>query len=450
MIKARKKWVILIPVVIAIAAVAVIKQKKPAPVQQPPQEQARLVRTIEVPSIAVTPLAIGHGTIRPSRTWQAVAEVTGKVVEKHPALEKGAILEKGSLILRIDPTDYQLAIARIEANIASTQAQLDELQMRASNTETALEIERAAYKLNEKELQRQKRLIAQGSVSRSDLESQERALLAQQQSVQTQVNSINLIPSQRALLEAELKRHQADLDSARRDLGQTEIRLPFTGRVAEVGVELDKYVREGETLTTVDGLAMAEVETQIPLEQIAALIRTDEKLDLTRIPDPERSGFPVTASVRISEGDLAATWEGRVARISDTLDPKTRTVGVIVEIDNPYGDVQPGVRPPLMKGLFVQVRLQGRSREAQLVLPRHAVDNGRAYLVDDESRLRSRKLDITLIQSEFVVVRGGVAAGDRIVVSDLVPAVEGMLLQPVKDEQGQQRLLAQASGASRP
>ncbi|MCB1760980.1 MAG: efflux RND transporter periplasmic adaptor subunit [Gammaproteobacteria bacterium] len=450
MVKTTRKWVILVPVVIALGAVTVMKQKKPTPLQQPPQEQARLVRTITVPSLTVTPQVIGHGTARPSESWQAVAEVTGKVVEKHPALEKGAIIEKDTLILRIDPTDYRLAIARIEADIASTRASLQELETRASNTQAALEIEREAYRLNEKELQRQRRLIAQGSVSRSDLDSQERALLAQKQSVQTQVNAINLIPSQRALLEAGLKRHQSSLDSARRDLEQTEIRLPFTGRVAEVNVELNRYVREGEQLTSIDTLAMAEVETQIPIDQFTALIHSDSTLDLTRLPRPDRIAFPVSARVRLKEGSLKATWEGRVARVSDTLDPKTRTVGVIVEVDNPYSNVQPGSRPPLVKGLFVELLLQGKAEPAQLVLPRHAVTGGQAYLVDGDNRLRRRTLDIALLQAEYVVVRGGLAEGDRVIVSDLIPAVEGMLLEPVADEASQQRLLEQVAGERRP
>ncbi|MCW8919922.1 MAG: efflux RND transporter periplasmic adaptor subunit, partial [Sedimenticola sp.] len=183
-----RKWVILIPVIIGIAGLIVLKKNSLPPVQEERQEQATLVRVIEVPQLTVIPKATGHGTVRPSRTWDAVAEIKGKIAQKHPRLQKGAILESGTLILKIDPADYELAIAQAEADIQATRAQLDELQAKAVNTQASLKIEQAALVLNQKELERKRQLVGKGGISRSDLESQERSLLSQQQSVQGQVN----------------------------------------------------------------------------------------------------------------------------------------------------------------------------------------------------------------------------------------------------------------------
>ncbi|MCP4282880.1 MAG: efflux RND transporter periplasmic adaptor subunit [Gammaproteobacteria bacterium] len=446
-----KKWIIIVPVLLGISAMVVLKQNKVPPKQQPPQELASLARVIAVPSVDISPLAIGYGSVVPSQTWEAVAQVNGKILERNPALEKGAIMEAGSLVLRIDPTDYQLAIARIEADIQVTKAQLDELDAKTVNTRAALEIEQSAYLLNEKELQRKHRLIEQGGVSRSDLESQERALLAQKQSVQTQQNTLNLLPSQRAILQAELKRHQSNLISARRDLNQTEIRLPFTGRISKVNVELDRYVREGDLLVTADGLAMAEVEVQIPIEQMGALIKSNKIINILDTAASSERDFGITANVVLKEGAISGIWEGRVARLSDTLDPKTRTVGVIVEVDNPYAGVQPGIRPPLLKGLFVEVRLRGKQRPDSLIIPRSALRDSQAFVINEENRLETRQLKIELVQPDYVVVRSGLKASEKLLISDIVPAIEGMLVNPQEDSRSLQRLLEQAGrGLSTP
>ena len=447
-----RKWVIFLPIVVGVAVVVMLKQNKSEPIQESPRERAKVVRVIPAPRLSVVPRAKGHGTVRPSRTWEAVAQVKGKIVEKHPHLQKGAILEAGTLVLRIDPTDYELALAQTESDILAAEAQLQEHEAVETNTRASLEIEQAALTLNQKELQRKRRLLATGGVSASDLENQERSLLAQKQSVQAQVNALNLMPSKKALLEAQLARSQAALASARRNLANTEIRLPFTSRIADVEVEVEQYVREGEVLTSSDDLQTAEIEIQIPINQMSALFSASGSIDLLNAPPaPNSFARRLSAEVRLRESGLAARWQGRIARLSDTLDPKTRTVGVIVEVDEPYGDVRPGTRPPLVKGLFVEVTLSGEPREESLVIPRTALhEGGRVYIVNKEQRLEVRRTEVGLTQPEFVVVARGLAGGEPVVLSDLVPAIEGMLLKPIEDAGSLERLEALAAGEAAP
>ncbi|MEJ1355408.1 MAG: HlyD family efflux transporter periplasmic adaptor subunit [Candidatus Sedimenticola sp. (ex Thyasira tokunagai)] len=442
-----RKWVIIIPVVIGIAAFAFLKKNKMEPLQEPLQEKAKLVRVITPPTLAVIPKAKGHGTVQPSRNWQAVAQVKGKIIEKHPRLQKGSILEADTLILRIDPTDYELAVAQAEADIQATRAQLSEQDARAANSRASLKIEEAALALNNKELQRKRQLVGKGSVSHSDLESQERSLLGQQQVVQAQKNTLNLIPSQKALLQAQLARHQATLAAARRNLANTKIRLPFTGRIAEVNVEQERYIREGEVLARVDGMARAEIETQIPIEQMSHLVphgTTVNILNRGEMPTRERMG--ISARVQLQEGALSADWDARFARFSNTLDPKTRTIGVIVEVDEPYSQVLPGSRPPLIKGLFVEVTLTGKPRPGSPVVPRSALHDGHILIADGENRLRKKAVQITLLQPEYAVISAPLAEGEQLVISDLTPAIDGMLLKPQVDDQALQRLTRLTGG----
>ncbi len=436
----NKRWVFFIPVILGIVVFVLLKQNSPAPQQKPAQESATIVRTLAIPQLTVSPVAIGYGTVQPVSTWEAVAQVEGIITEKNPHLGKGAIIEKGTLLLKIDPKDYELNIAQIEAEILASQAQITELDIKLENTLVSLDIEKKSLELTKKEFKRLQSLIKKGSVSFSDVESQERIMLAQQQSVQAQNNSIKLFPSQRALLEAQLQQKQSQLSSAQRDLHNTQITMPFTGRISAVNAELAQYIRIGHTLTAADALDKVEIEVQIPIRYFRALIRGNKGkkvnlLELSAQQLKERLG--IKAQVVLSEGGLSTRWDAQFARLSDTMDPKTRTIGVIVEVDNPYKNVQPGSRPPLIKGFFVEVHLTGAARPDSLVVPRAALHNMQLYVLNEQNRLEIRKVKVELYQPEFAIVSGvapdSLKAGDNIIISDLVPAIEGMLLSPQQD-----------------
>ena len=447
-IETPNKWVILLPILAGLAALALLKQNQSEPLQAIAKEQPRLVRVMTAFQATVIPQAIGHGTVRPARIWEAVAQVKGKILQKHPELKKGAILEADSLLLQIDPVDYQLGIAQIEADIAATKAQLEELSAREANTRKSLVIEEQALVLSQKELTRKKRLVQDGSISRSTVEDQERVLLKQRQAVQTQRSTLNLVPSQRALLHAQLARQAAQLSAARRDLANTEIRLPFAGRIAAVHVEQDQYVREGEELIVADDLRLAEIEVPIPIEQMRGLLHAEGPVDLLNTPLLAlQTRLGLTARVELKEGLVSASWQGRFSRMSDTLDPKTRTVGVIIEVDAPYAGMRPGESPPLVKGLFVEVTLLGKPLSNRLIVPRSALHQGHVFIVNTDNRLALRPVTVSLLQPGFAVITSGLMLGEQVVLSDLVPAIEGMLLQPQEDQQALVRLKQQASAA---
>jgi RND family efflux transporter MFP subunit len=436
------KWPFFLFILAGVGAIFYLKQHKAPPQQQAVQEQAVHVRTIAVPKVDLTPHIAGHGSVRPVRVWEAVAQVKGKIVAKHPRLQRGAIIEQGTEILRIDPTDYKLAIARTKADMAATRAQLEELDVRERNARASLAVEQQSLDLIAKELERKRDLIGRGGISASDVENEERALLSQRQKVLTQKNSLNLIPSQRTLLEAQLARHQASLDSSVRDLEHTSILMPFSGRIAEAGVELDRYVREGEVLAIADDLARAEVEVQLPIDRFASLIRGNGPIDIVSAThDGFAKELRLSATVRLQENGIDASWPARFARVSDTLDPKTRTVGVIVEVERPYDAVEPGVRPPLLKGLFVEVELRGPQRQGLLIVPRHALRQDRLFIANPENRLEIRKVEISMRQPEFAVIAVGIKEGEQLIISDLIPAIDGMLLKPSEDDAARQRLL---------
>lgn len=105
--------------------------------------------------------------------------------------------------------------------------------------------------------------------------------------------------------------------------------------------------------------------------------------------------------------------------------------------------MRPGERPPLVKGMFVDVDLRGPPRPDRLVVPRHALQDGRVYLVA-ESRLVIREVELETVQPEYAVISSGIEPGAPVIVSDLVPAVDGMRLEAQPDAEILERLIARA------
>lgn len=442
-----KRWLIVVPIIIAILLLVVLVQTRSGPQQVARDERVRPVRVITVPSTTVVPSAVGYGTVEPGTVWQAVAEVSGKVIERHPQFEKGDIIAAGAALLKIDPTDYDLTVAQAEASIRATEAQLAELEIREDNARIALAIEEEALRLGESELARKRKLVAQGTVTQSAFEQEQRSVLIQRQSVQSLKSTLSLIPAEHDLRSAELTRFQAQLQDARLDLERTVITMPFDGRVAEVNVEREQFVRQGDVLGTVDSIDVAEIAVQIPVARMRTLIQANESrtpASFSMASMREVLGLKARVYLRVEGLDVA--WDAKFARLSDVIDPQTRTVGVIVAIERPYLQAIPGVRPPLVKGLFVEVELRGRARPDRVVVPRAALHGDSVFVVNEEGRLETRVVDIEFYLPNFAVVASGLAEGESLVVSDIVPAIEGMRLDPREDAQARASLLREALG----
>ena len=132
--------------------------------------------------------------------------------------------------------------------------------------------------------------------------------------------------------------------------------------------------------------------------------------------------------------------------MSDTIDPQTRTVGVIVAVRDPYQQSADRNRPPLAKNMFVEVELRGQPQKGQIVIPRSALHGNRVYVVTDDMRLEFRNVTTRFNQGRLVLIESGLNADDRIIVSDLVPAIEGMLLDPVADPATDALIRSEAAG----
>lgn len=409
------------------------------------------MRVIAAPELAIVPRVLGYGSVKPEKVWNAAAQVSGEIVYVHHNFKKGAILPAGTELIRISPADYELAIAQAEANIRSSEAKLTELDVSQENTRLALAIEQRGLELREKELARKQELLASGTVAQSAVDQESRDTLAQRKKVQDLENSMRLIPTQKTVETEQKAVFQAQLEAAKLDLKRTSVKMPFAARIAEASGEIGQFVQVGQSLAVADGVKTSEVDAQVPISlfrQLASAVSQD-RMPVGITPETIKrvvKALGISVVVRLGAGDQVVEWDARFSRVSDTIDPNTRTIGIIVSVDGAYAQAIAGVRPPLSKGMFVEVELSTRPTGPRVVVPRSALHGKRLYVVTAENRLEIRVVKPGLAQGGFVEIVEGLASGEKIVVSDLSPAIDGMLLRTTADEQALAALTRDAAG----
>ncbi len=444
----------LVFVTVPLAAIgagilALIVANRPPPERIVLAERATPVRVIIARTRAVTPSIVGFGLINPARTYEAIAQVGGAVDYVNPALAKGSILPAGAVLIRLSPVDFNLAIAQAKANIRAAEARLEELAVSEANQTASLEIEKQALALKAADLDRAETLLAAGTVPQTVRDAARTALLAQRQKVQAVESTLALLPTQRAVQTEQIAVYQSSLESARLNLKRTELTLPFAARVASTSVEVGQFVRVGQTAAVLDGIEAAEVEAQVSIAALRKLIQST-RINADALPiDPSMMTealrkLGLSADVHLRLGQDVLSWTASVDRISDTIDQKTGTLGVIVRVDTAYSGLEPGRRPPLTKGMFVEVTLKAQPASGTLV-PRNALRDGHLLVADADDRLQLVPVNFDLVQDGIALITGGVAEGARIVVSTPSPAIPGMLLAVTEDRSLMARLAAEGS-----
>ena len=426
----RALWIVP-PVVAGAIVVVLLVRSRPQPARLEIAERVVPVRTLRVEPRTVVPTVIGQGTVQPAATWRGVAEVAGRVVEEHPRLRAGAFVAEGEVLIRIDDADAKLAITRLQAEIRAGRAALTRLDQQEANDRALLEVQQRALAVAERELERIGLLDRSGSATASELDAQELRVLSQRATVTQLENALRLVPVERSVLDADLSVAEVRLKEAERDLGRAVVRAPFACRIRSVAVERDQAVNLGQTMVEADGIDKAEVLVRLPIERARHLLQSAPAIDLEQ---HIREGtlweaFRIEPVVRLRAGDLVVEWPARFARISELVESRTRSVGLIVEVDEPYRQAKVGERPALLRGMFVEVELRGAPLENRLVVPRAALHDGSLYVVSAGDRLAVVPVRVEFTQFEEAVIAEGLEAGARVVLTDLIPAIEGTRLE---------------------
>jgi multidrug efflux pump subunit AcrA (membrane-fusion protein) len=138
----------------------------------------------------------------------------------------------------------------------------------------------------------------------------------------------------------------------------------------------------------------------------------------------------VPVEVLFSERLRQKTWNGRVARVKAALDPATRTLPVVIEIDEPsISEPMTHAANRMKPGMFVTVRIKGRQVEDVHSLPRHLVRDGDTVFIAVENQLEIRSVTILRRFKKSVLISDGLSDGDLVITTPLSGAVSGMRIR---------------------
>jgi membrane fusion protein, multidrug efflux system len=381
---------VLLPIVIiavaGLAAFAMIAAR-PAVETRVPEVQPPLVRVMEVGTEDVQLRVFSQGTVTPRTETMLVPEVAGRIIAISPSFASGGFFEAGEVLVRLDPRDHELAVVSARSQVAQA-----ELRLRHEEEE--------------------------GAVARREWQS-----LGQGDPPPLVVREPQL-----AEVRAALDAARATLERAERDLDRPRIRAPFVGRVREKRADIGQVVTPGSPIATIYSVDVAEVRLPLPNADLGHL---DLPLGHRGSRAPA-SGPSVVLSATFA--GRPTEWRGRIVRTEGEIDPATRMVHVVAQVQNPYGPGPDSQRPPLAVGMFVEAEILGRQVADVVVLPRSALRGANEVMVvDHEDRLRFRMVEVLQADRERVLITSGLAAGERVCLSTLDAAVDGMRVRIATD-----------------
>ena len=441
-------FLLVVPIIIGIAVYMVLMKTRQKPPHKETVDTSRKVRIIEVSEMNVVPRTVGYGSVKPARVWQAVAQSSGRVVYLNPLLKKGKRLTKDAVIIQIDPTEYNLSVAQARSTLQAKDVQLSQLQTREENNRQILVIETQKLELAQKELDRQKELVRKKMSTSSIYEKELRSFLAQKTAIQNILNTQKSIESEHQLLLIQKEQSEIQLKNVELQLSYTTIRVPFDGLIANVKVEEAQYVQRGQVMTVIDAIDLLEIEAQFAngVHLFAAAISKRGSSAGLALEKNLGQVLGLSAIVRPTARARRAEYKGTVLGFNATIDPQTRTPGIIVQVRRSTTQADQ-LKPFLIKGMYCEVEITGQQIERQIIIPRSAIHDGnQVYVADRDNRLQSKSVEVAFSQESFSVVRRGLKPGDRVIVTDIIPAIRGMSLTPVLDHELTQSLTAESIG----
>lgn len=363
---------------------------KSAPKVEKPAERGVLVtaRTLEKGSSDV--VVRGNGTVQALQEVSIGAEVLGQVSWVSSNLIHGGFAKKNDELFRIESKDYELRVQAAQAEVARAEQELEVVKANAAIAEEEWSF---VQKLNKSEDEK--------SVSRSALQ---------------------MFKPQLKTAKAALASAQASLTQAELNLERTSVRAPFNSFVVEKNVELGQYVTAGQQAVKL--LGTDAVEVFVP-------ITASESRWLRRAMERNRSDS-LSALVELLVDEDTIAWNGFVDRVLAEVDTRGRMHRAVVRVANPYfesGTEKKHVMP-LSVGMFAGIKIDAGELENVFKIPRSALRSDRTvWLVDENNRLQIREVSIARGDTDYVYVGEGLKDGERLIVSPLSGAVEGLLLR---------------------
>jgi HlyD family secretion protein len=397
----RAKWSVVGLFVAGAAGLGVMtaarRGAKPVEVRIEPVEARDLVASVTA-----------SGQVQPRSKVDVAADISGRIVRL--AVKEGAMVSKGQFLLQIDPDQYEAAVQRTEAALASARAQ--EAQAKANLLQSQRGYERSAeIKKNNPAL-----------VSDEQLE---------QLRTQVEVNQ--------ALYDAakySVQQSAAALRDARTQLGRSTIVAPMSGRVTRLNVEQGEtavpgtFNKEAATLLTISDMSVLETKVKVDETDVARIsigdsaeVQIDAFPDTTfvgRVVEISNSSLKTSAAPGGQQGDQAVDYEVTIQLLNQPADTRpdfSATAKVVTDTR------QKALSIPI---IALTVREDERIEDSDTVVtlgrtgPAPAKQVGKrdvegVFVVGKDNRVTFRPVKVGIAGEKYFEVLSGLQPGERIV-----------------------------------
>ena len=360
-----RRWVLIPALIVLPVAIAVILSTiKPEPPKKDSENLDMLVDVLTLEQTSEDFTVRSQGTVQPRTQTVLSAEVSGSIVRISPNFVAGGVFKKGEVLMRIDPSNYSVAVDKSEALLAQRQIEFD-----------------GAAKLR-----------SQGYRAESEYASAAAALASA----------------------------KAELVGARRNLERTYIRLPYEGMVLSKEADLGQFVNPGTRLGVTFATDVAEVRLPLTDHDLAFVnlprAETARGQDDTRRPDVRLSAVKKGKEVE---------WTAQIVRSEGVVDEQSRVTYAVASIADPYQLHGDGT--PLPIGSFVAASIDATTSVDTIRVPRGALRGAdELIVVNDDNRLELRTVEILRSDARHAYVSDGVSVGERISITAIEAPTNGM------------------------
>jgi RND family efflux transporter MFP subunit len=321
---------IIIPIAIIVFAVAGFKflgTLKPEPISKQPPPVVPVVSITTVSPEDHTPPVVSYGTVESYFETGLTPQVSGKITYVSPNFRVGEKVAAEHVLVKIDPTDYEAALAQQEASLTAAELTFAEEQIRA---------EQAA----------------------GDWEASGRDV--------SKATDFVLRKPQLAAAKASIESAKAAIRKARADLERTDVRAPF-----------------GAVITARTASPGNQASPQASLGTLVSTVKSEIRLPLTA-GQSARVGIPAEAELT-SPLKPGAKWQATLVRMEPTVDRQNQVIYAVAEVTDPYGEG----KTELPVGMFANASIKAKPIKDSYVVPEAAyVDDRFVWVVDGRDKLQ--------------------------------------------------------------
>lgn len=346
------------------------------------RKTAMLVNVIRPEQGNFNPTVIATGTVKPEQEVMLSPRVSGEIVSRSPLFTPGGFVDKGEMLLRIDPADFRNVLELRKSDLHRAEADL--------------KIEMGRQLVAEKDYQL---LDEELRVDNKELVLREPQLKAAQAAVEAARASVA----------------QAELD-----LQRTAIRAPFDAYILSRNANVGSQVSPGDNLGRLVGTDIYWIEVAVPLSKTLWMSFPDEEHEKgSRVMIRNRTAWPDTVH-----------RTGYLYRLIGALEDQTRMARVLVAVEDPLAhQTDTEGRPPLIIGSFVEVQIIADEISDVVRLSRDYLRKDHTVWVMEKEKLRIKNVDVLFMDAEFAYISGGLSSNDYVVTTNLSTVTDGAPLR---------------------